>query len=302
MAVIASNPDYPDWNPFGSSSTVGSGMSASGFDIDSLMSSLNGISSANTQASSALAQEQRDWSSGEAAVLRQFNADEAAKNRDWQKMMSDTAHQREVADLRAAGLNPVLSALNGSGATVTSGATASGSMPSGSAGEADKSSTTALVTLLGSLLNRQTQLETMRMSAENNLAVAEKYNATSELVAAITGQATTQAAGIHAAASMYGSDRALEASKYSADMSNKNVKFSSMMSYMQGVNTAKLYTDATRYSADQAYKAAEYSSDASIRKVYHEMVADIGTSAARAFLNYFLGNKQLMFQSALFGW
>lgn len=53
---------------------------------------------------------------------------EAQRNRDWQKMMSDTAYQRAVKDMRAAGINPMLAYAQG-GSSTPSGAMASYSNP-----------------------------------------------------------------------------------------------------------------------------------------------------------------------------
>lgn len=95
----------------------------------------------------------------------EWSAKQASINRDWQEYMSNTAHQREMNDLKSAGLNPVLAA--NSGASVGSGAVA----------EAD----TSAAGNIGAVLNQV-------LAAQSAQAVAAQYNAMSKYVAELSAE------------------------------------------------------------------------------------------------------------------
>lgn len=196
--------------------------------INNALDSIAGIAKYNNAYSASQAQDLRSWQEEQNRKAMEFNAAEAAKNRDWQEYMSNTAHQREIADLKAAGLNPVLSATGGNGAAVTSGATASGVTSSGAKGDVDTSVNAALASILGTLWDNENKLKIADINAKNNLAVAEKYTAMNELVAQI-GAVTSRyvsdnsltASRVMAGATQYAADRNYASTKLSTESAQK---------------------------------------------------------------------------------
>lgn len=190
-----------------------------------------------------------------------FNAAEAEKNRQWQAEMSSTAHQREVADLKAAGLNPIISAY-GQGAATGSGATASSSNAlTGVLGNMAMSAMQAVGTMSQTMLNNstsrlnawqtnETAKQTTQMNNETQLVITRMNNLTSKECAEIAGRYGLSSAQVSAMASQYAAQIAANASMANAETAANASRYASNVSYLMNKDTNTVNEAMNTYKVD----------------------------------------------------
>lgn len=223
-----------------------------------------------------------------------FNSAEAEKLRLWQEQMSATAHQREVNDLEAAGLNPVISAY-GNGASVGSGAAASASNNlTGALGGI----AAAAVSAIGSMANAMDTNATSYLNTVFNQATAQRGQDMSFAI-------QKYAADLSSETNISMNEATNEMQKYIARINNLNNQEVAEIAAKANLTSAQIHAAAQNYSAELSYAAAQMNYAASqntnstnkeiaemqANKTFEGLGSTLIQKAGKAIVNFLLPGK-----------
>ena len=211
---------------------------------------------ANSDLSQAYAREQMMFQQQSAERAMEFNRLEAEKQRKWEADMSNTAHQREVRDLIAAGLNPILSA-NTQGASTPSGAAAAGVTSPGASGTVDTGFSHMLADMIANIYR-----------GFNDQYITKSNNATS-----------MEISKLQTAATMYAADRGYSGALASAGaaLSAASINAASQ----QAINDANIRNQ--RWMAENYPDNAYTLASAIFQKLFGDSDGDGQSAASQAY-------------------